>query len=336
MKPPLVSSANPLLDINSNTMKTPIVSSVPSLIDIDPMAPFEFHFPADEPWWDEYDFASDTSDYFSCDSLSFCSSECEFDPGEDLNLSFSSEFYHICDTAPAHPEALPIKEVCRRSPREEEETNDVDDEKEKSSLITNLLSTISKIAPKLLYNRRKHSTKRRKNRRKRKRTSAASIEPELRSLWYNSSVGDLFAHSAVSVRAPPSSLPKINLNNVNRTMLRRLPEVVEVAILSCDENPEFYTKIIGNAVTRTTSIPFTGFDRPGGSCFGKLPAILTDLGPVPPPTDDYYGYIYADGGWRVKAECPRVPDLGGRQGGGCDGGGRVGGAERRGGKKKFM
>ena len=75
---------------------------------------------------------------------------------------------------------------------------------------------------------------------------------------------------------------------------------------------------------------------PGGSCFGKLPAILTDLGPVPPPTDDYYGYVYADGGWRVKAECPHVPDAGGRQGGGCDGGGRVGGAERRGGKKKFM
>ena len=59
MKPPLVSSASPLLDINSNTMKTPIVSSIPSLIDIDPMAPFEFHFPADEPWWDQYDFDND-------------------------------------------------------------------------------------------------------------------------------------------------------------------------------------------------------------------------------------------------------------------------------------
>ena len=113
MKPPLVSSANPLLDINSNTMKTPIVSSVPSLIDIDPMAPFEFHFPADEPWWDEFDI--DTSDYLSCDSLSICStvsSESDFEPYEDLNLSFSSKFYHICDTAPAHPEAIPTEEVC--------------------------------------------------------------------------------------------------------------------------------------------------------------------------------------------------------------------------------
>ena len=178
--------------------------------------------------------------------------------------------------------------------------------------------------------------KRKKKRQKRKRRSAESVDPELRSLWHNS-VGDLFAHSAVSVKPPPSSLPTINLNVVNRTMLRRLPEVVEIPILSCSEKPEFYTKIIGNAVTRTTSIPFTQFDRPGGCSHGKLPAILTDLGPVPPPTESHYGYVYVDGGWKVKAESPRVPDPGGRQGGGYDGGGQVGGAERRGWRKRrFM
>ena len=120
-------------------------------------------------------------------------------------------------------------------------------------------------------------------------------------------------------------------------MLRRLPEVIEVPILACDENPDFYNKTIGNAVTRTTSIPCTKFGRPGGCCHGKLPAILTDLGPVPPPTDSQYGYVYVDGGWKVKAESPRVPDPGGRQGGGYDGGGQVGGAERRGWRKRrFM
>ena len=162
----------------------------------------------------------------------------------------------------------------------------------------------------------------------------SDVNPEFHSIYDN--VGDLFVQSSTESKAPPSNLPTINLSNVNRTMLRRLPEVVDVPILSCSENPSFYTKTIGNAVTRTTSIPFTQFDRPGGCCHGKKPAILTDLGPVPPPTDAYYGYVYADGGWRVKAECPRVPGAGGRQGGGCDGGGRVGGAERRGGKKKFM
>ena len=80
------------------TMKPPLVSSIPPLMDIDPFTKFEFHFPADEPWWDEYDI--DTSDYFSCDSLSMCSSDSDFEDHEDLNLSFPSMFYHICDTTP--------------------------------------------------------------------------------------------------------------------------------------------------------------------------------------------------------------------------------------------
>ena len=307
MKPPHASTLTSLVDVNSNPMKTPIISSVPHLLDINPNAPFEFHFPADEPWWDEYDFENDTSDYLTCDSLSICSSESEFEPCEDLNLSFPSNYYHICDTAPPHPEAItaiPIEEeeVCRRSPQEDDEDKD-----EKNVLIGNLLSTISKIAPKFVYNRRKNSMKRKKKRQKRKRRFAESIDPELRSLW-NNSVGDLFAHNdATSVKPPPSSLPTISMSNINRTMLRRLPEVVDVPVLSCSENPEFYTKTVGNAVTRTTSIPFTKFDRPGGNCFGKQPAILTDLGPVPPPTDPQFGYVYVDGGWKVKAESPPSP-----------------------------
>ena len=160
------------------------------------------------------------------------------------------------------------------------------------------------------------------------------VDPDFQSIFKY--VGDLFVQSgnASEVTSPLSSLPQINLNNVNRTLLRRLPEVVEVPVLSCSFNPEFYTKIIGNAVTRTTSIPFTQFDRPGGCCHGKQPAILTDIGPVPPPTESQFGYVYADGGWKVKAEWPRVPDPGGRRGGGYDGGGQVRGAERRGGWKQ--
>ena len=59
MKPPHASTLTSLVDVNSNPMKTPIVSSVPHLLDINPNAPFEFHFPADEPWWDQYDFDND-------------------------------------------------------------------------------------------------------------------------------------------------------------------------------------------------------------------------------------------------------------------------------------
>ena len=328
------------LDINYNTMKTPIVSSVPSLLDIDPLAPFEFHYPAEEPWWDEYNMDTDTSDYYYCDSLSICSSGSESEPGEDLNLSFPSKLYHICDIASIHPEAIPIEEVCRRSPLEEDEvdneeveTNEVDEEEEKSSLVSTLLSTISEIAPRGFYKRRKNSMKRKRNRKKRKRMFVSAVDPEFHSLYDN--VGDLFVQSSAESKVPPSNLPTINLGNINRTMLRRLPEVVDVPIISVSEKPEFYTKIVGNAVTRTTSIPFTQFDRPGGCCHGKLPAILTDIGPIPPPTESQFGYVYVDGGWKVKAECPRIPDPGGRRGGGYDGGGRVGEADHRGGKRNW-
>ena len=260
---------------NTITMKPPYVCSIPHLLDIDPFDDFEFSFPCEEFWWDDLD--SDTSDYFS-DSNSDYSAPSMI----DIDTSFQSEFYSLS------PNTFPESDI-----------------QEKDVLIQKTISTICHVAPRFMYKRRKAAKKRRRNRRRRKQMTAALIEPEFRSLWHNcSSVGDLFAPSAASVKPPPSNLPTINLNNINRTMLRRLPEVVEVPILACDENPDFYNKTIGNAVTRTTSIPFTKFDRPGGCCHGKLPAILTDLGPVPPPTDAQFGYVYVDGGWKVKAESP--------------------------------
>ena len=291
-------------------MKPPHASSVPHLLNIDPLAPFEFYFPSQDMWWDLSDMSSSEP-------------EDEDLSESDLNVSFTSSFYQFFHDPDDEYEEDDMNDEDSDMMKDEENNvkNDEDDAKDDDGgnsvidvsddvkdediLVTKLISTISQIAPKLVYNRRKHSMKRRRNRRKRKRISAENMEPELRSLWHNcSSVGDLFAPSAASVKPPPSSLPTINLNNINRTMLRRLPEVVEVPILACDENPDFYNKTIGNAVTRTTSIPFTKFDRPGGCCHGKLPAILTDLGPVPPPTDAQFGYVYVDGGWKVKAESP--------------------------------
>ena len=59
-----------------------------------PPWPPEFHFPAEEPWWDEYDCNHDMSDSFgSCDSLS--DSVSDFDLHEDLNIYFNSTLYHI-------------------------------------------------------------------------------------------------------------------------------------------------------------------------------------------------------------------------------------------------
>ena len=340
------------LDINSNTMmKPPHASSVPSLMDIDPFTEFEFHFPCQDMEWDFSDLSSsepEDDDNLGASSLdiSFSSSlyqilpDPDFTDDEDEEHVEKDEEDDVKNEDDMKDDSKEEDEICRRSPRDGDVDNEEGDEKneeddndeEKNTLVSILLSTISEIAPKSVYKRRKNSMKRRRNRRKRKIVN--NMELEFHSIYQN--VGDLFVQSiSASKFPPPSSLPTINLSNVNRTMLRRLPEVVNVGILSCSENPEFYTKIIGNAVTRTTSIPFTGFDRPGGKCFGTLPAILTDLGPVPPPEDSHYGYVYADGEWRVKAERPPVPDPGGGQRRGEGGRGRRVGAEHRGWREKI-
>ena len=312
-------------DIKSNIMmKPPLDSSVPSLLDIDPFTEFEFHFPADEPWWDEYDMDTDTSDYSSCDSLSIYGSESDSEPHEDLNLSFPSIFYHICDNTPAHPETIPTEEdeICRRSPREEE------------ILIPKLVSTISKVAPKNVYKKRRNSMKRKRQRQRRKKMAAASIEPELRTLWTNF-VGVLPVMGPVLPPPPTSNLPTVNLGTVNKQMLRRLPDVVYLPVQSCSPDPAFYERNIPCRVLDNHFV--SGFTR--DSPFGKLAAIHTNLGPISPPTDACYGYVWTEEGWRVKAEDPRVPDPGGGHGRGRgeeDRRGRVRGREAKGGERKCV
>ena len=137
------------------------------------------------------------------------------------------------------------------------------------------------------------------------------IEPELRSIF--NSVGDLFAPSAVSMPPPTTNLPTINLTQVNKQMLRRFPDVVYLPINSCSPDPAFYERNLPIGVHDTLTSAFWK-ENP----FGTLPAIRTNLGPVQPPTDACYGYVWTEDGWRVKAEHARVPDPGGGHGGGRD------------------
>ena len=263
------------------------MSAIPHLLDIIPSDPFEFHFPttSDDFWWDDHDTSDYQSDYLGSD-CSFSDSEFEFH--ETLDDSFPSTFYHIYCTPDPNPEPAPLKE--------------------EDALIPKLISTIVNVAPTSVYKRRKAAKKRRRKRRIRKRMSAASIEPDLRSLWLNF-VDVLPATDPVLPPLPGDNLPTINLSAVNKQMLRRLPDVVNLPVLSCSPDPTFYERNIPVGVHDSVISAF-GKDSP----FGKLPAIHTDLGPVPPPTDPCYGYVWSEGGWRVQAVRPPVPDPGGGRG----------------------
>ena len=320
----MINISSPVTNPNTN-MKPPLVSSIPSLMDINPTSPFEFHFPADEPWWDEYDTSDYTSDYNSDYNSDFsCSfeSESESCEDEDLDISFNSMFYHISHMPAPDSEAIPIEdEICRRSPREEE------------ILIPKLISLISSVAPKNVYKRRRNSMKRKRQRQRRKKMAAASIEPELRTLWTNF-VGVLPVMGPVLPPPPTSNLPTLNLIKINKHMLKRLPDVVYLPIHSCSPDPTFYERNIPIGVHGTLTSAFWK-ENP----FGRLPAIRTNLGPVSPPTDACFGYVWTEDGWLVKAECARVPDPGGghQQGRGEEGrGGRVGGRDVEGGEKKCV
>ena len=315
------------LDTNSNSMKHPHVCSVPALLDIDPFAPLEFYYPCQDMWWDLSDLSSSEDDHFD----------------SDLDVSFTSSFYQFSPDPEFTEEDEEKDDVNGEEDDEKDEEDDVKNGEEvvltssdadgvpSDQFIDQIVCVISHTCPASKYKKRKLAIRRRRKRRQRKRSITENIEPELHALWTNiNTVGDLFAPSAaVSKPLPPSSLPEVNLAKVNKQMLKRLPDVVQAPIHSCSYDPNFYEENL-----RTFHGDFmTAYwkEKP----FGTLPAIITNLGLVPPPTDACYGYVWTDEGWRVKAERPRVPDRGGRRGGGYDGGGRVGEADHRGGKRNW-
>ena len=277
-------------------------------------------------WWDLSDLSSSEPE------------DDNFDIDSDLDVSFTSSYYQFSHD-PEFTEEDNVDDE-EGDEKDEEDDNDVKngeavltsseaDGVPSDHFIDQIVHVISHTCPASKYKKRKLAIKRRRKRRQRKRATMENIEPELQALWTNiNTVGDLFAPSAaVSKPLPPSSLPEVNLAKVNKQMLKRLPDVVQAPIHSCSYDPNFYEENL-----RTFHGDFmTAYwkEKP----FGTLPAIITNLGLVPPPTDACYGYVWTDEGWRVKAERPHVPDRGGRRGGGYDGGGRVGGADHRGGRR---
>ena len=280
---------SPLPITNPCDKKSPYVCSIPRLLDVDPLAPFEFYYEFQEPWWDDYDtLDSDFGD-------------------DDLSLII--------------PTRLPAPHYISISP-----TVSAINAMESSSEIVNnfvpkILSTIAKVAPSSVYKKKKFSMKRRRKRRQRKHISCIDIEPELQSIWKHSTVGDLLVptQTVPSLTAQPS-LPTINLNDINKNMLKRI-DVVNCAIQGCSPDPDFYTKTVYlKTVDYRGNLNTLSCSHSQESPFGTLPAVMTDIGPVALPEEPFFSHTWSGTNWIVKAEFPAPPrDPGGVQvGGGRD------------------
>ena len=259
---------------NNNYMKPPNVSSIPNLLDVDPAAPFEFYYEFQEPWWDDYDtLDSDFGD-------------------NDLSLIIptSSPPLHCISISPT------VSAINAMESSSEIVNN----------FVPKILSTIAEVAPSSVYKKKKFSMKRRRKRRQRKHISCIDIEPELQSIWKHSTVGDLLVptQTVPSSSTAQPSLPTINLNDINKNMLKRI-DVVNCAIQGCSPDPDFYTKTVYlKTVDYKGNLNTLSCSHAQEFPFGTLPAVMTDVGPVALPEEPFFGHTWSGTNWIVKAEFP--------------------------------
>ena len=211
-------------------------------------------------WWDLSDLSTSEPE------------DDNFDIDSDLDVSFTSSYYQFSHD-PEFTEEDDVDDE-EGDEKDEEDDNDVKngeavltsseaDGVPSDHFIDQIVHVISHTCPASKYRRRKLASKRRRKRRQRKLATAENIEPELKALWINiNTVGDLFAPSAVSKNPPPCSLPKVNLANVNKQMLRRLPDVVQIPVHSCSNDPAFYERNLPSSYDSLTSAFGNNYRRP--------------------------------------------------------------------------
>ena len=148
---------------DNNTLKPPYASSIPYLMDLDPIAPFEFQFLAQEMTWDlTMDFPTFIT---TTDKLAKYRTK-EYQPSNPNPNQYLLDFTE----SPIYEE-----ENCRHSPREEsptyEEENFMHPPREEDDFISKLNSTLAKAATRNVCKRQNMTMKRKRSRRKRKKVA---------------------------------------------------------------------------------------------------------------------------------------------------------------------
>ena len=79
------------------------------------------------------------------------------------------------------------------------------------------------------------------------------------------------------ISSPTLPTIRVDFGKVNAFALSKLPKPELLAVHSCRQDEEFYS-------------------RPHGyGCFGMMPGLRTSLGVIAPPTDPIHGHVYVGG-----------------------------------------
>ena len=161
----------------------------------------------------------------------------------------------------------------------------------------NLLSTISSLAPSLIYDRRKAM-------RKRKRRVQKMVHPELRSIWTNTA----FITNPVNVPTTLSvKYPKVDWMSVNKRFLSNVPSPSFQPVMGCSSDPTFYEDEYERNDYGYHHNLGSKFSKPHP--FGAALGYLTDAGAIGIPDCVYHGHVYdaVSQGWILHASFEEGP-----------------------------
>ena len=173
-------------------------------------------------------------------------------------------------------------------------------------LITTLLRTIHRTAPKSVYNVRKAEILRME----RSEIRIANVVPgEFRSIWDSAEIENEVEE--VNKVPVPDQYPTLDWTKVNSRFINNIPKPVKYPIQSCSLDPAIYecreritkTHQGGDVFTNMEKLQpkFETYDP-----FGMEWGYRTNAGIISVSNVIHYGYVWDDGNWILHAEPPRI------------------------------
>ena len=184
-----------------------------------------------------------------------------------------------------------------------------------NTVITNLLSCISRTAPASIFNPRKSKKLRQK---RRKLAEKKAIHPDLMSVWTNAAT--LYKDPDTRRVYVPRPYPKVDWSKVNKRLISHIPDPTPQPVLGCHQDAAFYESkevlkphVPGTYPKRHTMVMPSKFKEKNP--FGTLPGYLTDAGVIHPHsnTQMVHGYVWSPSLYKyilhAEFQCPEKENV---------------------------